>query len=145
MFCRSLFVFSGVTRSSVIYVCFVDRYVSFCPFFFWPLSCLSFTFGHCVVCLLLLAIVLSVLYFLPLCCLSFTFGHCVVCPLLLAIVLSVLYFWPLCCLSFFDLLILITPFVSSNVENVDIQVLSRDMHKYAAGLNRLIGSQPIII
>ena len=35
-------VFSGVrvTRSSVLYVCFVDRCLSFC----------TFSFGHCVVC-----------------------------------------------------------------------------------------------
>ena len=35
-------VFSGVpvTRSLVLYVCFVDRYLSFC----------TFSFGHCVVC-----------------------------------------------------------------------------------------------
>jgi hypothetical protein len=35
-------VFSGVrvTRSLVLYICFVDRYLSFC----------SFSFGHCVVC-----------------------------------------------------------------------------------------------
>jgi hypothetical protein len=35
-------VFRGdcVTRSLVLYVCFVDRYLSFC----------SFSFGHCVVC-----------------------------------------------------------------------------------------------
>ena len=32
-------VFSGVrvTRSLIIYVCFVDRCLSFCTFFFWPL------------------------------------------------------------------------------------------------------------
>ena len=88
--------------------------------YFWPLCCLFFPFGHCVVCPLLLAIVLSVLYFWPLCCLSFTFGHCVVCSLLLAIVLSVLYFWPLCCLFFFDLRILITPLVSSNSSYMNI-------------------------
>ena len=37
----SLPVFSGVraTRSLVLYVCFVDRCLSFCPF----------SFGHCVV------------------------------------------------------------------------------------------------
>ena len=29
-----------VTRSLVLYVCFVDRYLSFCPFFFPPLCCL---------------------------------------------------------------------------------------------------------
>ena len=36
-------VFSGVrvTRSLVLYVCFVDRCVSFCPF----------SFGHCFVCI----------------------------------------------------------------------------------------------
>jgi hypothetical protein len=33
-------VFSGVTQSLVLYVCFVDRYLSFC----------TFSFGHCVVC-----------------------------------------------------------------------------------------------
>jgi hypothetical protein len=42
MFCRSLFVFSGVrvTRSLDLCVCFVDRCLSFC----------TFSFGHCVVC-----------------------------------------------------------------------------------------------
>jgi hypothetical protein len=36
--------FSGVrvTRSLVLYVCFVDRCLSFCAFFFWPLCCLFF-------------------------------------------------------------------------------------------------------
>jgi hypothetical protein len=62
--------------------------------YFWPLYCLFF-------------------FFWPLYCLFFTFGHCIVCPLLLAIVLSVLYFWPLYCLSL-DLLLLITPLTSSN-------------------------------
>ena len=35
-------VFSGVrvTRSLVLYVCFVDRCFSFCTFFFWALCCL---------------------------------------------------------------------------------------------------------
>jgi hypothetical protein len=35
-----------VTRSLVLYVCFVDRCLSFC----------TFSFGHCVVCRILLAI-----------------------------------------------------------------------------------------
>jgi hypothetical protein len=37
-------VLSGVrvTRSLVLCVCFVDRCLSFCPFFFWPLCCLFF-------------------------------------------------------------------------------------------------------
>jgi len=36
--------FSGVlvTRSLVLCVCFVDRCLSFCVFFFWPLCCLFF-------------------------------------------------------------------------------------------------------
>jgi apolipoprotein N-acyltransferase len=40
----SLSVFSGVrvTQSLVLSVCFVDRCLSFCPFSFWPLCCLSF-------------------------------------------------------------------------------------------------------
>ena len=43
-FLRSPPVFSGVcvTRSLVLCVCFVDRCLSFCPFFFWPLCCLFF-------------------------------------------------------------------------------------------------------
>ena len=48
--------------------------------FFWPLYCLSFSFGHYIVC--------------P------SFGHCIVCPFLVATILSVLFFWPLYCLSF---------------------------------------------
>ena len=37
-------VFSGVrvTRSLVLYVCFVDRCLSICTFFFWPLCFLFF-------------------------------------------------------------------------------------------------------
>jgi hypothetical protein len=37
-------VFSGVrvTRSLVLCVCFVDRCLSRCPVFFWPLYCVSF-------------------------------------------------------------------------------------------------------
>ena len=37
-------VFSGVrvTRSLVLCVCFVERCLSFSPFFFWPLCCLFF-------------------------------------------------------------------------------------------------------
>jgi hypothetical protein len=31
-----------VTLSLVLYVCFVDRCLSFCTFFFWPLCCLFF-------------------------------------------------------------------------------------------------------
>ena len=74
--------FTGVhvARSLVFCVVFCGLLFVLLSFLFWPLCCLSF--GHCVVCLLI--IVLSV--FWSLCCLSF--GHCVVC--LLVIVLSVL-------------------------------------------------------
>jgi hypothetical protein len=129
-------VFRGVrvTRSLVLYVCFVDCCLSF---FFWPLCCLSFfdlwilitplvSCGHCVVSpsiygfwlplWYLVAIVLSVLRFMdsdypfgilwPLCCLSF-FD--------LWILISLFgILWSLCCLSFLDLWILITPLVSSD-------------------------------
>jgi membrane protein implicated in regulation of membrane protease activity len=47
------------------------------------LYCLSFSFDHCIVCLFLLAIVLSVFFFWPLYCLSFSFSHCIVCLFLL--------------------------------------------------------------
>ena len=41
---NSLPVFSGVrvTRFLVSCVCFVDHYLSFCTFSFWPLCCLFF-------------------------------------------------------------------------------------------------------
>ena len=41
---RSPSVFSGVrvTRSLVLYACFVDRCLSFCIFLLWPLCCLFF-------------------------------------------------------------------------------------------------------
>ena len=90
-------VFSGVrvTRSLVLYICFVDRCLSF----------YTFSFHHCVVCS-------SV--FWPLCCLFFcllaivlsgflSFGHCVVCS-------SV--FWPLCCLFFCLLAIVLSVLLS---------------------------------
>ena len=92
-------VFSGVrvTGSLFLYVCFVDRCLSCCTFFFWTLCCLFFFFWTlCCLFFCLLDIVLSVLL---------SFGHCVVCS-------SV--FWPLCCLFFSDIRILITPLVSSN-------------------------------
>jgi hypothetical protein len=54
------------------------------------LYCLSFSFVHCIVCLFLLFIVLSV----------FFFWHCIVCLFLLFIVLSVFFFCSLYCLSF---------------------------------------------
>ena len=92
-------IYSGVrvTRSLVLYVCFVDSCLSFC----------TFSFDHCVVCSSSIYV-----FWLPL-------------WYLLAIVLFVLLpytdydchfgiFWPLCCLFFFDIRILITPLVSSN-------------------------------
>ena len=83
----SLPIFSGVcvTRSLVLCVCFVDRYLSFC----------TFSFGHCVVCS-------SSIYgfWLPLW------------YLLTLLVLLCFFFWPLCCLFFFDIRIVITPLVS---------------------------------
>ena len=114
---RSSPVFSGirVTRSLCLYVCFVDRYLSFCTFFFWPLCCLFFFDIRFLITPLwyLVAIVLSVLLrytdsdYPPL----VSCGHCVVCS-------SSIYgfwlppfgiLWPLCCLFFFDIRILITP------------------------------------
>jgi hypothetical protein len=100
----------------LLYVCYVDRCLSFCTFFFWPLCCLFFfdirilitalvSFGHCVV-------YSSLIYrfWLPL-------------WYLLTIVSSALLrytdsdypfgiFWPLCSLVFFDIQILITPLLS---------------------------------
>jgi hypothetical protein len=87
-------------RSLVFCVIFWRSLFVFLSFFFWSLYCLSF--GHCIVCLLV--IVLSV--FWSLYCLSF--GHCIVC--LLVIILSV--FWSLYSLSFFEIRLLITFFVS---------------------------------
>jgi hypothetical protein len=80
-------------------------------FFFRSLYCLSFSFGHCIVCLFLSVIVLSVFFFQSLYCLSFSFGHCIVCLFLSVIVLSVFFFRSLYCLSFLDLRLLITPLI----------------------------------
>jgi hypothetical protein len=106
-------VFSGVrvTRSLVLYVCFVDRFLSFC----------TFSFGLCVVCS-------SSIYgfWLPvneertgkfLWQVEHIHGHLwhrysIAVNQVLAFLY--LFFWPLCCLFFFDIRILITPLVSSN-------------------------------
>ena len=87
-------VFSGVrvTRSLVLYVCFVDRCLSFC----------TFSFGHCVVCSSsIYGFWLSLWYLQTL--LSFI---CMFCRSLF--VLLYFFFWPLCCLFFFNIRILIT-------------------------------------
>jgi hypothetical protein len=73
--------------------------------FLWSLYCLSSSFGHCIVCLLPLVIVLSVFFLWSSYCLSSSFGHRIVCLLPLVIVLSV----------FFNLWLLIVPLVSSNL------------------------------
>ena len=62
------------------------------PVFSWVHVTLSFVFG------VLICRSLFVLFH--------SFGHCVVCPFS--------FIWLLCCLSFSDLLILITPLVTSN-------------------------------
>ena len=101
-------VFSGgrVTRSLVLYVCFVDCCLSFC----------TFSFAHCVVCsssiygfwlplLYLLPIVLSVL-------LRYTDSDYLCC-----------IFCRLCCLFFSDIRILINPVVSSNSSYIHLTQL----------------------
>jgi hypothetical protein len=42
MFCRSWKFPTFVTGSLVLCVCFVDRCLSFCTFFFWSLCCMFF-------------------------------------------------------------------------------------------------------
>ena len=86
---------------------FVCLCVVFCPpllfflyFFFWPLQCLSFSFGPCNVCLFLLALAMSVFFIWHLQCLSFSFGPCNVCLFLLPLAMSVF---------FLELQFLITP------------------------------------
>ena len=87
-------VVSGVRVARSIVLCVMFYRLYFVPLFLliWPLYCLSFSFGHCIVCPSHLVIVLSVLLIWPLYCLSFSFGHCIVCPSHLVIVLSVLRF-----------------------------------------------------
>jgi hypothetical protein len=102
-----------VIRSLVLYVCFVDRCLSFC----------SFSFGHCVVCsssiywfwlplwYLQTLLVLLFFFFWPLCSLFFFDIQILITSLWYLQTLLVLlffFFWPLCSLFFFDLLILIT-------------------------------------
>ena len=96
-------VFNGVrvTRSLVLYVCFVDRCLFFC----------TFSFGHCVVCS-------SSIYgfWLP-------FWYLQTLTIVLSDVLrytdsdypfGIFKLWPLCCLLFFDIRLLITSLVFSN-------------------------------
>jgi hypothetical protein len=99
-------------------VCVARSFCVLLSFFIWPSCCLSFSFGHRVVCLFHLAIVLSLFFIWPLCCLSFSFGHCVVCLFHLVIVLSVFFIWPLCCLS----RLLITPLVSWSFSHYKINL-----------------------
>jgi hypothetical protein len=66
-------MFTNITRSLVLWVCFVDRCLSFCPYFFWPLCCMFFC---------LLVIVLSVLL---------SFGHCVFCSSIYGLWLPLLF------------------------------------------------------
>jgi hypothetical protein len=100
-------------RSLVFCVVFCDSLFVFLYFFLWSLCCLSFSFGHCVVCLFPLVIVLSVFFLWSLCCMSFSFGHCVVCPSSFGHCVVCPSSFGQCCLSF-DLRLLIIPLVSSN-------------------------------
>jgi hypothetical protein len=102
-----VFCMVRVAKSLGFYIVFVRwlcvpflLVIVLCVLFFWSLYCVSFSFGHCIVCPFLLVTVLSVLFFWSLYCLSFSFGHCIVCPFLLVIVLSVPFFWSLYFLSF---------------------------------------------
>jgi hypothetical protein len=106
-----IFSFSGVhvAHSLIFCVLFCWSMFVLLSLLFWSLYCLSFYFGHCIVCPFILVTVLSVLLFWSLYCLSFYFGHCIACPFILVTVLPVLLFWSLYCLSFFDLRLLITP------------------------------------
>jgi len=109
--CLSFFpVLSGVrvTRSLVLYVCFVDRGSCYSIFSFMCMFCTVV----CPFVLFLLAIVLSVLLRFRSFC-PFSFGHCVVCSSIYGAICT-FFFWPLFCLFFFDIRILITPLVSSN-------------------------------
>jgi hypothetical protein len=101
---RSTPVFSGVlvSRSLVLYVCFGDRCLSFCTFFFWSLFCLLFFDLR----ILITPLISSDIW--PLYCLYFFDLRILITPLVSSDI------WPLCCL-FFDLRILITPLVSSDI------------------------------
>jgi hypothetical protein len=100
-------VFSEVraTRSLVLCICFLDRCLSICPFYF----------GHCVVCpffideFWLLKLFLYTFLCSPyLAFQSFDFERCSRNASLTLNLMIWYFFWPLCCLFFFDLRILIT-------------------------------------
>ena len=134
-------VFSGVrvTRSLVLYVCFVDRGLSFCPFFLLAtvLSVLlrytdsDYLFGIFKLFLLILyysTLAEQELPTLPehLSSSSFQWGSCYsifsfICMFCRSLfVLFYFFIQPLCCLFFFDIRILITPLLSSNSSLVSI-------------------------
>jgi len=87
-------VFSWVRfiRSLVLCVCFVDRCLSFCTFFFLPLCCLFFDL-RCLItplvssissqwgsCWPIFSYQCNVLYIIVCPFVLFSFDHCVVCP-----------------------------------------------------------------
>jgi hypothetical protein len=57
-------------RSSWVRVVLYPLVIVLSVFFLWSMYCLSFSFGHCIVCLLPLVIVLSVFFLWSLYCLS---------------------------------------------------------------------------
>jgi len=129
-----------VTRSLVLCVCFVDRCLFFCFFFFWPLCCLFFfdtwvlitplvsSNSSCPFVLFLLAIALSVLlrymdsdypfgiFKLFFCRVSVAqhLHFCIVVCRSLFCLLFLFSIVPLYCLSFTDLQVIINYFVFSN-------------------------------
>ena len=111
---RSTPVFSGVlvSRSLVLYVCFGDRCLSFCTFFFWSLCCLLFFDLR----ILITPLISSDIW--PLYCLFFFDLRILITPLVSSDI------WPLCCLIFFDLRILITPLVSSDSSYANSSLLT---------------------
>ena len=118
MFCRSLFVFSEVrvTRSIVLYVCFVDRCLSLAGFVIFDLQFYMYVL-QIVVCLQR-GSCYSIYSFICMFCRSlFVFSGVRVTRSLVLYVCFVdrcFFLLPLCCLFFFDIRILITPLVSSN-------------------------------
>jgi hypothetical protein len=60
--------------------------------------------------------------------LSFTFGHCIVCPLLLAIVLCVLYFWPLFAFCHLLLVIVLFVLLRFTASNNPVAVFKISLH-----------------
>ena len=83
-------------------------------------------------------------YFDYMCRLSLSLAFCVLFCRSLFFVLLYVFFWPLCCLFFFDIRILITPLVSSNISYKNAQCALNSISSFWYQSLHIAGVDPYI-